>query len=310
MGVMNEDRLTLYDGLIKTHITNTTVAKETGKGLSTNDYTTDEKTKLAGIAEGANKTIVDSALDASSENPVQNKVIAGEITTLKKSVSDGKTLVATAITDKGVKTAADATFAVMANNISQIETGGGELHGATINVSTSEENPTTITVTLTKDSTTIEQKNFDSNGLCTFTDIQESGDYTITASNEDISNSTTVTITGDNIVNKTVTSVTIEFTLDGSTATPLNDVSIWLRTDSTGSSLNAGHTTLAQVIADPDTLRALMADQSAMQYLATSTGLADEGCASETFMTYLGASTYVDSTVLNSVLWVAKIRAS
>ena len=29
------------------------VAKETGKGLSTNDYTTTEKTKLAGIAEGA-----------------------------------------------------------------------------------------------------------------------------------------------------------------------------------------------------------------------------------------------------------------
>lgn len=28
---------------------------ETGKGLSTNDYTTDEKEKLAGIAEGANK---------------------------------------------------------------------------------------------------------------------------------------------------------------------------------------------------------------------------------------------------------------
>ena len=53
MGVMNEDRLTLYDGLIKTHITNTTVAKETGKGLSTNDYTTTEKNKLAGIATGA-----------------------------------------------------------------------------------------------------------------------------------------------------------------------------------------------------------------------------------------------------------------
>ena len=49
MGVMIEDTLTLYDGLIKTHITNTTVAKEDGKGLSTNDYTTDEKNKLAGI---------------------------------------------------------------------------------------------------------------------------------------------------------------------------------------------------------------------------------------------------------------------
>ena len=84
MGVMNEDRLAFYDGLIKTHITNTTVAKETGKGLSTNDYTTDEKTKLAGIADGANKTIVDSALDTSSENPVQNKVVKGAVDELKQ----------------------------------------------------------------------------------------------------------------------------------------------------------------------------------------------------------------------------------
>ena len=149
MGVMNEDRLTLYDGLIKTHITNTTVAKETGKGLSTNDYTTDEKNKLSGIADGANKTIVDSALNTSSENPVQNKVIASEINTLKKSVSDGKTLVATAITDKGVDTAADATFATMANNISQIETGGG----VGLNVFTQETEPET------KDGIWIQTKN-------------------------------------------------------------------------------------------------------------------------------------------------------
>lgn len=33
------------------------VRKETGKGLSTNDYTTAEKTKLAGIADGANKYV-------------------------------------------------------------------------------------------------------------------------------------------------------------------------------------------------------------------------------------------------------------
>ena len=51
------------------------VDKVTGKGLSTNDFTTDEKNKLAGIATGANKTTVDSALSDSSTNPVQNKVI-------------------------------------------------------------------------------------------------------------------------------------------------------------------------------------------------------------------------------------------
>lgn len=53
----------------------TKVDKVDGKGLSTNDYTTTEKTKLSGIATGANKTVVDSALSSSSTNPVQNKVI-------------------------------------------------------------------------------------------------------------------------------------------------------------------------------------------------------------------------------------------
>lgn len=54
---------------------NTKVDKIIGKGLSTNDYTTAEKNKLANIESEANKTIVDSALSGSSENPVQNKVI-------------------------------------------------------------------------------------------------------------------------------------------------------------------------------------------------------------------------------------------
>ena len=54
---------------------NTKVDKVDGKGLSTNDFTTTEKTKLSGIATGANKTVVDSALSSSSTNPVQNKVI-------------------------------------------------------------------------------------------------------------------------------------------------------------------------------------------------------------------------------------------
>lgn len=51
------------------------VSTENGKGLSTNDYTTTEKNKLAGIESQANKTIVDDSLSGSSENPVQNKVI-------------------------------------------------------------------------------------------------------------------------------------------------------------------------------------------------------------------------------------------
>nr|DAH38436.1 MAG TPA: hypothetical protein [Caudoviricetes sp.] len=51
------------------------VGAQAGKGLSTNDYTTAEKQKLSGIAAGATKTIVDAALSATSENPVQNKAV-------------------------------------------------------------------------------------------------------------------------------------------------------------------------------------------------------------------------------------------
>lgn len=52
------------------------VDKVSGKGLSTNDYTSAEKSKLAGVAEGANKTVVDEALSSISTNPVQNKTVA------------------------------------------------------------------------------------------------------------------------------------------------------------------------------------------------------------------------------------------
>ncbi len=51
------------------------VDKVEGKGLSTNDFTADYKTKLDGIASGATKTTIDSALSSTSTNPVQNKVI-------------------------------------------------------------------------------------------------------------------------------------------------------------------------------------------------------------------------------------------
>ena len=67
------------------------VDKIEGKGLSTNDYTTTEKNKLADIESGANKTIVDAALSNNSENPVQNKVINSALTNKVDKV-DGKGL--------------------------------------------------------------------------------------------------------------------------------------------------------------------------------------------------------------------------
>ena len=51
------------------------VDKITGKGLSTEDFTTALKDKLDGIEAQANKTTVDSALSSTSTNPLQNKAI-------------------------------------------------------------------------------------------------------------------------------------------------------------------------------------------------------------------------------------------
>lgn len=59
-----------------------------------------DKTKLDGIATGANKTIVDSALSSSSTNPVQNKVINTELG--KKLSLSGGTMKG-ALTTKGIK---------------------------------------------------------------------------------------------------------------------------------------------------------------------------------------------------------------
>lgn len=47
-----------------------------------------DKTKLNGISTEANKTIVDSALSTTSTNPVQNKVINSEITSLNNSLAN------------------------------------------------------------------------------------------------------------------------------------------------------------------------------------------------------------------------------
>jgi hypothetical protein len=51
------------------------VTKEEGKVLTSNDFTTELKNKLDGIAAGATKVIVDSALSSTSTNAIQNKAV-------------------------------------------------------------------------------------------------------------------------------------------------------------------------------------------------------------------------------------------
>lgn len=67
------------------------------------------------------KIPVDDSIDAESENPVQNKVIAAELEKLFQSVSEGKRLIALAITDRGVITSATDSFEQMAKNIMSLK---------------------------------------------------------------------------------------------------------------------------------------------------------------------------------------------
>ena len=57
---------------------NTTVATTSANGLMSST----DKVKLNGIATGANKTTVDSALSSTSTNPVQNKVVKSQVDSL------------------------------------------------------------------------------------------------------------------------------------------------------------------------------------------------------------------------------------
>ena len=62
-------------------------------------------------------------LTAEDVNYSGDQTVKEAIDGLKSSVSDGKSLIASAITDKGVDTAQDAAFSQMAENIGQISTG-------------------------------------------------------------------------------------------------------------------------------------------------------------------------------------------
>lgn len=57
------------------------VAKETGKGLSTNDFTTAEKTKLSGIETGAEVNVIESIALNGTDQTITNKAVDLELVT-------------------------------------------------------------------------------------------------------------------------------------------------------------------------------------------------------------------------------------
>lgn len=89
------------------------VDKVSGKGLSTNDYTTDEKNKLAGISPNATRVVVDSSLSSSSTNAIENKAVYNALSKKVDAVS-GKGLSTNDFTDE-LKEAYDETVQTVAD---------------------------------------------------------------------------------------------------------------------------------------------------------------------------------------------------
>ncbi|WP_295219584.1 pyocin knob domain-containing protein, partial [Ruminococcus sp.] len=61
-----------------------------------------DKTKLDSIEEGANKTVVDTALSSTSTNPVQNKAVATALNTKSSTSHTHKSLAATTLTSENL----------------------------------------------------------------------------------------------------------------------------------------------------------------------------------------------------------------
>ena len=119
------------------------VAQETGKGLSSNDYTSAEKTKLSGIAEGANKYVHPSytaqksglykvTVDASGHVSATTAVAKADITGLGIPAQDTTYAHATTSTH-GLMSAADKTkldgvaTGAQANKIESVKVNGTAL---------------------------------------------------------------------------------------------------------------------------------------------------------------------------------------
>ena len=77
---------------VQNRVINTELASKASTAIATTSknglMSAADKTKLNGISTEANKTIVDSALSTTSTNPVQNKVINSEITSLNNSLTN------------------------------------------------------------------------------------------------------------------------------------------------------------------------------------------------------------------------------
>jgi hypothetical protein len=129
----------------------TAVQPVSGKGFSTNDYTTAEKEKLAGIEAQANKTIVDSALSETSTNPVQNKVLKSALDSKQSTLTTEQL----AAVNSGITSTDVEQIETNKNNISLLTANGGGKNYFNPQAVTFEPSGANVTYSLSGDTITL-----------------------------------------------------------------------------------------------------------------------------------------------------------
>lgn len=82
---------------------NTKVDKVSGKGLSTNDYTSAEKTKLAGVASGAQVNVIESIKRNGTALPITNKAVDVSVPTKTSDLTNDSNFATTSQIDTVVR---------------------------------------------------------------------------------------------------------------------------------------------------------------------------------------------------------------
>ena len=95
---------------------------EEGKGLSSNDYTDDEKSKLAGIANGAQQNVIEAIQANGVALPVSGKTV-----NLPLATAEAVGLVKSSIAENGVSVGADGGMTVNSLNVSKLTQTAGDL---------------------------------------------------------------------------------------------------------------------------------------------------------------------------------------
>ena len=185
-----------------------------------------------------------------ANNPYANKVIYGNQTIMDLS----EDTVAASDVLQG-KTFHDATGALLTGTYTP------SASGYTIHIFTEDSNLFGNTITISKDDVVLGTTTFDNTGNATF-DVQQKGVYVASTTYQGTVYQKSVDVTDEFLVE-------LSEVVDGKTVLPTDDIQIWLKCAGIN---DKSYTTLAEVLADTDTLLALINSNNAVDYLVRSKG--------------------------------------